>query len=235
MIDRCPLDEAGFALTQPTTSSWYFVGKQLIIPYEAPQGRRLNAIGAYFTHGPGARRLEFETLAAIPKSRAKKPRPPGEEIAQKHGLTLSEIGTLDAAFFLAFVWKISGRPEGQSEGGKRERPLWIVLDNYSVPTGETVRAAQEALEAADLHFFYLPSYSPELSEIEPLWRAVKYREMTSRSFTLLGNLKKEVDGALTRKADRLLAAGPQERPATPSPETALAAPLPSTHLLCNDT
>jgi hypothetical protein len=53
----CHLDEAGFALTLPTTYSWYPQGQRLRVPYQAPQGRRVNVLGAYFTHGPDAGRL----------------------------------------------------------------------------------------------------------------------------------------------------------------------------------
>lgn len=206
LIDVCHLDEAGFAMTQPTTYSWYFMKERLTIPYEAPQGRRLNVMGAYFSHGPCAGRFEFESLGSLPKSQAKVPRMTLAELAEKHGLELHEVGTLDANFFVKFVWKIAGRPEGITEGWKRERPLWIPTDNYSVHKGEVVRSVREALEAADIHLFYLPSYSPELSEIEPIWKAVKYREMTTRSYTSLGDLKEGVDEALTRKAEKLLAA-----------------------------
>jgi hypothetical protein len=54
----CHLDEAGFALTLPTTYRWYPQGQRLRVPSPAPQGRRVNVIGAYFTHGPEAGRLE---------------------------------------------------------------------------------------------------------------------------------------------------------------------------------
>lgn len=177
-----------------------------MIPYEAPQGRRLNVIGAYFSHGPCAGRFEFESLGSLPKSHAKAPRMTLSEVAEKHGLELHEVGTLDADFFMKFVWKIAGRPAEITDGWKRERPLWISIDNDSVHKGEVVRLAREALEAANIRLFYLPSYSPELSAIEPIWKAVKYREMTTRSYTSLGALKEGVDEALTRKAEKLRAA-----------------------------
>lgn len=215
LIDLCYLDEAGFAMTQPTTYSWYFMKERLVIPYEAPQGRRLNVIGAYFSHGPCAGRFEFESLASLPKSRAKTPRISMEELAEKNGLTLSGIGTLDADFFLSFVWKIAGRPCNALPDWKRERPLYVTLDNYSVHKGEVVRSALEALEVANIHLFYLPSYSPELSKIEPIWRAVKYREMTTRSYTVLGELKQGVEDALARKAEQLLLAARTREPSDP--------------------
>jgi hypothetical protein len=57
--------------------------------------------------------------------------------------------------------------------------------------------------------WYLPSYSPELSEIEPIWHSVKHREMVRRSHEVLGDLKRDVDDTLERKAAALLAARPK--------------------------
>jgi putative transposase len=41
------LDECGFAPTLPTGYSWALPGQRKFIPYEAPQGRRVNALAAY--------------------------------------------------------------------------------------------------------------------------------------------------------------------------------------------
>jgi hypothetical protein len=38
------LDEAGFSMTLSNAYSWSPVGKRLYVPYEAPQGRRVNAV-----------------------------------------------------------------------------------------------------------------------------------------------------------------------------------------------
>jgi hypothetical protein len=193
-------------MTLPTCYSWFPIGQVLRIPYEAPQGRRVNAIGAYFSHGPEAGRFEFSTYASLPKSRAKKQRKSLEQIAAAHGLTPDQVGPIDSERFLAFIWGIAGRPETALEDWKRERPLWIVLDNYSVHTSQPVQEAIPALEAANVFFFYLPSYSPELSEIEPIWKAVKHHEIPVRSHSQVKDLKAAVDEALTSKAEALLAA-----------------------------
>jgi putative transposase len=54
------LDECGFAPTLPTGYSWTLPGRRKFIPYEAPQGRRVNALAAYrpFDQSP---RLEVFT------------------------------------------------------------------------------------------------------------------------------------------------------------------------------
>jgi hypothetical protein len=53
-LGLCHVDEAGFALTQPTTTTWGAVGCPRPVSYQAPQGRRLKVIGAYFSHRPEA-------------------------------------------------------------------------------------------------------------------------------------------------------------------------------------
>ena len=83
----------------------------------------MNAIGAFFSHGPQAGRFLFETYAALPKSRAKKkPRKSLSEIAAQHGLAAAQVGALDAGRLLAFVWKVAGRPAIFADGWKRKRP-----------------------------------------------------------------------------------------------------------------
>ena len=200
-MDLCHLDQVGFAPTAPTTYSWGAVGQRLVVPYEAPQGRRVNAMGAYFTHGPLAGAFPFVSFASLPKSRAKQPRKTEAERAADHGLTPEELGSIDAEVFLAFLWTLAGRPAtAPAESWRRERPLIIVLDNYSVHQSTRVKEEAERLRAANIQLFYLPSYSPELSKIEPIWQDVKYREMPTRSYTNLGELKRAVDRALAAKA-----------------------------------
>jgi hypothetical protein len=208
-LDLCHIDEAGFAPTLPTCYSWYPVGERLLVPYEAPQGRRVNALGAYFSHGPLAGEFQFETFARLPVRRPKKGKPgkpPRKTLAQRaleHGLWPAEVGVIDKGVFLSFLWKVAGRPTPAPEGWRRERPLMVVIDNYSVHTSDVVQAALPELAAADVHLFYLPAYSPELSAIEPIWQDVKHHEIPERSHPRLGGLKRAVDAALRRKADRL--------------------------------
>ena len=190
-------------MTLPTSYSWFAVGKRLRVSYEAPQGRRVNAIGAYFTHGPRAGRFQFQSWASLPKSRAKKQRKTPEEVAAAHGLPADEVGPIDAPRFLRFVWQIAGRPGDAPADWKRERPLYIVLDNYSVHKSQTVEEALPTLEAADVFLWYLPSYCPELSEMEPVWNDVKRHQLSTRSHQQVAALKGAVDAALARKADQL--------------------------------
>ena len=202
----------------PTTYSWYPQGQRLRVPYEAPQGRRVNALGAYFTHGPDAGRLAYRTWAVLPKSRAKAPRTTPEERAIAHGLTTDEVGPIDAERLVAFLWQLAGRPAEAASGWRRVRPLVIALDNYSVHTGQTVTAARPLLAAANVELVYLARYCPEQSEIEPVWNDVKAHQIPQRSFAQVAPLKQAVDDALARKAYQL-----KQAPAKPTNQHRLAA------------
>ncbi len=187
----------------PTAYSWFPIGARLHVPYEAPQGRRVNAIGAHCTHGPEAGRLVYQTWATLPKRRAKKPRKTIQELAAAHGLAADEVGPIDSARVLAFIWQVAGRPHAAPAGWKRTRPLMIVLDNYSVHKSQTVEQARPQLAAADVHLVYLPAYCPELSAMEPIGHAVKQHQIPTRSFEWVLELKRAVEDALARKAHQL--------------------------------
>lgn len=140
----------------------------------------------------------------MPQSRAKKARKSLAERAAAHGLDVAEVGPIDSERFLQFVWQIAGRPAVYPENWQRARPLVIWLDNYSVHKSDRVREERSALERAGITLHYLPSYSPELSQIEPIWHAVKHHEMKERSHTELVALKRATEEALRKKATDLL-------------------------------
>ncbi len=177
-----------------------------MIPDEAPQGRRVNAIGAYFSHGPQAGCFVFETAATLPESRAKKARVTREQRAAAHAVRPEQVGPIDSQRLIPFIWKVAGRPAVHAADWQRERPLVIWLDNYSVHKSEPVRQEQAAWEQAGITLCYLPSYSPELSRIEPIWHPVKHHAIVQRSHAVLGDLLTAVEAALTQKAADLLAA-----------------------------
>jgi hypothetical protein len=190
-------------MTLATTSSWFLRGERLLVAYQAPHGRRVNAIGAHFTHGPTSGRLEHRSWAVLPKSRAKQPRVSLAARAAAEGLRLDEVGPIDAARVVAFVWHIAGRPHDAPMDWKRERPLWVAWDNYAVHKSATVRAAQEQWAAAGVQVVFLAAYCPEQSGIEPVWNDVKQHQMPVRSFEQVADLKYAVDHALTCKAAQL--------------------------------
>ena len=187
----------------PTSYSWFLQGARLHIPYEAPQGRRVNAIGAHFTHGPDAGRLAYQTWAVLPKSRAKQPRKTPAERAAAHGLTVDDVGPIDAARVVAFLWQVAGRPADAAAEWRRERPLMVALDNYSIHTSQLIEAARPQLAAAGVQLIPLARYCPEQSGIEPVWNDVKQHHLPTRSFAHVADLKHAVDAALARKAAQL--------------------------------
>jgi hypothetical protein len=192
-------------MTLPPCYSWSPVGQNLRVAYEAPQGRRVNVLGGYIAHGPDAGTFRYAVYASLPASKSKKRRKSVQEVAAGYGLSVAEVGAIDSARFLAFVWQMAGRPMVSPGDWKRARPLVIVLDNYSVHKSEPVQEARAELEAANITLLYLPSYSPELSEIEPVWQAVKHHEMPQRSQTEIRSQKQAVEQALARKAESLQA------------------------------
>ena len=191
-------------MTLPTTYSWVLQGERLEVAYEAPQGRRVNVIGAHFTHGPQAGRLETQSWAVLPKSRAKQPRRSPEARAAAHGLKEEQVGPIDGERLVGFMWRIAGRSADGAAEWKRERPLMIALDNYSVHKGEKVQEAVAQLAAAGVHLVYLARYCPEQSGIEPVWNDVKQHQLPVRSFERVADLKAAVDDALACKAAQLL-------------------------------
>jgi hypothetical protein len=179
--DLYHLDECGFAPTLPTSYTWAREGTRAIVSYEAPQGRRVNVIGALAGAGPQPR--------LVWTSRR------------------SGQGRLDSTAFLDFVCRnVAGLPaawDALPVAYVRERPCTIVVDNYSVHRSKAVKAAEPALAAAGVTFYFLPPYSPELSAIEPLWRHVKYTDLATRSFADGAALHDAVDTALTHRAAAL--------------------------------
>lgn len=201
MLDVCHLDEAGIGMTLPTAYTWALRAKTLQVPYEANAKRRLNMLGAYFTDGPLAGRLEYQLYLGLPKSRSKKT--PGALLPLPEGVRPEEVGPIDGHRLLAFIWRIADRPADQTQPWQRVRPLYIWLDNYSVHVGQIIQQAIPSLEAAGIHLRYLPTYSPELSKMEPVWLDVKYHRMVRRSFQQPVRLRQEAKEALDQKAQQL--------------------------------
>jgi DDE superfamily endonuclease len=170
-LDLHFLDESGFAPTLPTTYTWARMKTRARVPYEAPQRRRVNVLGAW---APFGSRPRFAYASRTTK--------------------------LDSAAFLAFVWREVGgmtTPVGEVPAGfRRGRRCVVVLDNSSVHHSRAVQDALPGLAAAGIELVYLPPYSPELNLIEGLWRHVKHEELPIRSYTSAAALQAAVDHAL---------------------------------------
>lgn len=56
-----------------------------------------------------------------------------------------------------------------------QRPTMLILDNASVHTCSLVANHIAAWNERNLYFYFLPTYSPELNDIERLWEKLKYQ------------------------------------------------------------
>ncbi len=180
------LDQCGFAPTLPTSYTWAREGTRPLLRYEAPQGRRVNVLGAFAPFGPQPRFVYESRLA-------------GE-------------GTLDGDALLDFVCReIVGLAGGRAALNhvptdyRRGRPCTVALDNYGVHHSKPGKAALPKLEALGVSFYYLPAYSPKLNRIEPEWHAMKYDRLPDRSFATGPALKAAVDAMLAARAAELAA------------------------------
>jgi transposase len=76
---------------------------------------------------------------------------------------------------------------------KTRVPSVVVLDNAGLHTSHVIRRARRGLAAAGVYLYFLPPYAPELNEIEPVFRQVKYQEIPLRSHTTRAALRTAVD------------------------------------------
>jgi len=180
------LDQCGFAPTMPTHYTWAREGLRPLLRYEAPQGRRVNALGAVALTGPEPRFVYQSRLT-------------GE-------------GKLDGEALLDFIGReLVGLPAGRAAlptlpaADRRGRPGTIALDNSGVHHSKPVKAALPTLEAIGVSLYYLPPYSPKLNRIEPAWHALKYDRLQDRSFATGPALKAAVEAALDDRAAELAA------------------------------
>jgi putative transposase len=182
LIELHYLDEAGFAPTLAVGYTWAREGMRAIVPYEAAEGRRVNALGALAPFGDDPR-LAYATRCTAFKG----------------------------ADVLEFIWwEVGGMttPVGEvAEGFEREKRCVVVLDNYSPHHGKEIKEQATALQAAGIELFYLPPYSPELNLIEPMWRHIKHEEMPVRSHSTADELKEAVDTVLAKRAAALRSVG----------------------------
>jgi len=175
------LDESGFAPTLPTGYTWCRRGQRFAVPYEAPQGRRVNVVGALAPFEPEGPRLVWASRQA-------------------------RQSRYDGAAHLRFVQEVvAGLPPVLPEGLCRVRRCVVVVDNYSVHHAKVVQAEVPVLARAGVEFFFLPPYSPEMDLIEPVWRQVKYEYLPERSHLSGDALQDAVDGAMTSYASHLAA------------------------------
>ena len=56
-----------------------------------------------------------------------------------------------------------------------------------------------------IYLYYLPPYSPELNDIEPLFQEVKHHDLPERTYKTVPALMSAVHDAFTRAETRILA------------------------------
>jgi hypothetical protein len=172
------LDESGFAPTLPVNYTWARLGTRAVVPYGAPQGRRVNVIGALAPSGPPPR-LAYRT----------------------------RTGQRDSAACVAFLWRavagLPAPPEDLPALYRRARPCVLVRDNDAVHRSAVVKALLPALETVGVTVFYRPPSSPALNAIEPLGRHLKYDDLPVRRFSAAEALKAAVDDVRDDHVQRL--------------------------------
>ena len=137
--------------------------------------------------------------------------------------------TWDLYDFLAFVRALP----------RAKVPRVVVLDNACLHTSGVVKRARRRLAAARIYLYFLPPYAPELNEVEPVFRQVKYQEIPVRSHATRAGLREAVEGGfdsycrgLRSRSERKPRRAARPRPASrPPPSTAASstarAPLPT--------
>jgi transposase len=93
-------------------------------------------------------------------------------------------------------------------------PRVVVLDNASMHTSKAFKARRKELSRLGIYLYYLPAYSPELNEIEPVFKQVKHHEIPKRSHTSKAELRQSVEQGFASYASHLRPKGAkQSRPA----------------------
>ena len=77
-------------------------------------------------------------------------------------------------------------------------PTVVVLDNAGFHRARVVRNALPRLRELGVYLYYLPPYSPELNDIERLFRVIKPHELPERTYPTFDALHEAVHGAFTR-------------------------------------
>ncbi|AVH60848.1 hypothetical protein C4B68_39655 [Streptomyces dengpaensis] len=169
----------------PTGYTWSRIGQRAVVPREDTRNRRVNVLGALVVG------TEPDLLS--------------ERITS----------SIDAAVLLEFVCRRLARLPGGAAAldlaadgtpipvWRRRRPCTVVLDNASAHVARAFKGRREQLAKIGVELFYLPPRSPELNDIELIWRSAKYEDYPQRAHTELDAISAAVDQALTRQRARI--------------------------------
>jgi len=156
------LDECGFSPSQPNTLSWVRCRARMRVPYENPQGRRLNVLAATVHVS------DTDELHWLP--------------ARRH---------FDAVYLVCCL-------EQLADGAL---PTVVALDNAGFHRARLVRDALPRLRELGAYLYYLPPYSPELNDIERLFRVIKHHDLPERTYATFDALHDAVHQAFSRYED----------------------------------
>jgi transposase len=148
----------------PLGYSWCLPGQRKRVPYEYPQGRRVNVLAAY------------EPYAAVPWL--------GSEAFER---------TRTSDDLLAYLKSLPAA----------DMPRVVVLDNASIHVSKVFKGQRQALARLGIYLYYLPAYSPQLNEIEPVFKQVKHHEIPQRSHTSKQELRGSVERGFASDARKL--------------------------------
>ena len=84
-------------------------------------------------------------------------------------------------------------------------PTVVVLDNGSIHRSRATRAAVPDLWACGVYRSFLPPYSPDLNDIEPVFRVIKHDELPERRYATVPSLLAAVHTAFTTDEETLIA------------------------------
>lgn len=187
------LDESGFAPTMPTGYTWSRIRQRVVVPREDTRNRRVNVLGA-------------QIVGSAP------------DLVWQH-----TSGKIDAGVLLEFVCvRLAGLGGGAAvldlaaDGlgtdvmpvWERRKPCTVVLDNASAHVAKAFKGRRRQLAKIGVELFYLPPYSPELNDIELVWRQAKYQDYPQRAQTSTEAIGAAVDRAMRRQRERIRQATP---------------------------
>jgi len=165
------LDESGFSPSLSVSWSWALTGQRKAIPYENPQGRRVNALAVWEPCAPTPRLL----WRLAPR-------------------------TLKSADLVALLTTLLDEA----------LPVVVVMDNGSIHVSRDTQAALVGLGKRQLTVLRLPPYSPELNDIERVFRTLKHHHMPERTYFTQDQLAAAVDRGFAQLAHRLAQPSGQE-------------------------
>lgn len=160
------LDECGFAPSQPVNYTWVRHRQRKRVPYENPEGRRVNALVAlvWGSHAPAL-------------------------------YWVAKPGSLRAEHLVRFLHALP----------PVAIPTVVVLDNGSIHRCKETRAALSTLWAQGVYLYFLPPYSPELNDIESVFRVVKHEHLPERRYATMPALLDAVHTAFATYEERRVA------------------------------